>query len=351
MSRTGVTLRDVADAAGVSIATASYALRGHATVTKATRSKVEAAARELGYHKDAAASLLAAKQRHSRVKRVGKISLGLFHNPDPTLQIEKAFREIAGGFGYGCEMLEREAVSSPAFFRHLRYRNVAGLFFNWMDDFMLPPNLIDPSKWTRFALAKFSRGLPHFLVPIIRHSAFDYMHITTTTVRERGYRRLALIFVPEPKASVRNNNARMGAVLGHHLVREHDDVVVEWREIPAHEIAQFPSDSIRRWLENFHPDVIIGFPSLVYQKLCDAGYRFPSDCAFVGIPVPGDYPDLSGPLIRNDEIARLAVQSLHRSLQFDERGFQLHPDEYVIEPFWNEGKTLPMRGGHSVSKA
>lgn len=338
-----VTLKEVAEAAGVSIATASYAMRGRSSVKRSTREKVEAAALALGYRKDASASLLAAKQRRARTKKESHLSLALFDNPDLTPELEEAFRRSADRLGYGCEVLDRGEIGSPTFFRYLRTHNIAGLFFNWTDDFMLPPVLINPEKWTRFALAKFSRGLPHFLVPIIRHSAFDYMHITTTYVRVRGYKRIALIFVPEPEASVRNNNARFGAVLGHHLVREHDDVKVEWRMIAAKDTAQFPSAAIRRWLDEFQPDVIIGFPSLVYRKLCDAGYRFPTDCAYACIPVPEGCPDLSGPRIRNAEVARLAVQSLHRSLQFDARGFHVHPDEYVIEPFWNEGKTLPIR--------
>lgn len=46
-----VTLREVAEAAGVSLATASYALNGHSVVAEQTRDRVLAAASDLGYRR------------------------------------------------------------------------------------------------------------------------------------------------------------------------------------------------------------------------------------------------------------------------------------------------------------
>ena len=56
-----VTLRDVAEAAGVSIATASWAVNDNRDVqiTESTRRKVRRAADELGYHHNALARRLA----------------------------------------------------------------------------------------------------------------------------------------------------------------------------------------------------------------------------------------------------------------------------------------------------
>ena len=56
-----VTLRDVAEAAGVSIATASWAVNDNRDVqiTESTRRKVRRAADELGYHHNALARGLA----------------------------------------------------------------------------------------------------------------------------------------------------------------------------------------------------------------------------------------------------------------------------------------------------
>ena len=58
-----VTLKQVADAAGVSLKTASRVLAGEPYVAAATRAKVVSAAKSLGYQRNAAASLLASGEK------------------------------------------------------------------------------------------------------------------------------------------------------------------------------------------------------------------------------------------------------------------------------------------------
>ncbi|MFJ8962657.1 LacI family DNA-binding transcriptional regulator [Lentzea sp. NPDC102401] len=60
-----VSLKDVADTAGVSLATASRALRGLSTVAPATRQRVELAARRLGYVASFNASSFASRKTNS----------------------------------------------------------------------------------------------------------------------------------------------------------------------------------------------------------------------------------------------------------------------------------------------
>ena len=66
----GVSIRQVADAAGVSTASVSRALSGRGAVSEATRAKVEAAAAELGYVVSSSASSLAS----GRTRSIGVIT-------------------------------------------------------------------------------------------------------------------------------------------------------------------------------------------------------------------------------------------------------------------------------------
>ncbi|TCC58720.1 LacI family transcriptional regulator [Kribbella pittospori] len=59
-----VTMRDVADRAGVSIATVSFLLNDTKPVTAATRARVEQAMAELGYRRNAVARALASRRTH-----------------------------------------------------------------------------------------------------------------------------------------------------------------------------------------------------------------------------------------------------------------------------------------------
>lgn len=58
------TIHEVAEAAGVSISTVSYALSGKRPVSEKTRSRIEDAARSLGYEPDAGARMLAGRRTH-----------------------------------------------------------------------------------------------------------------------------------------------------------------------------------------------------------------------------------------------------------------------------------------------
>ncbi|MFJ4173580.1 LacI family DNA-binding transcriptional regulator [Microbacterium sp. NPDC089696] len=67
MSDDGVpmtTIHEVAEAAGVSISTVSYALSGKRPVSEKTRVRIEDAARTLGYEPDAGARMLAGRRTH-----------------------------------------------------------------------------------------------------------------------------------------------------------------------------------------------------------------------------------------------------------------------------------------------
>jgi len=59
-----VTMRDVADRAGVSIATVSFLLNDKKPVTAATRAKIELAMTELGYRRNVVARALASRRTH-----------------------------------------------------------------------------------------------------------------------------------------------------------------------------------------------------------------------------------------------------------------------------------------------
>lgn len=66
----GVTIRDVASAAGVSVATVSRALRGLPSVAPATREKVEAVAERLNYVPDPYAASLSSDRAHTIIVAV-----------------------------------------------------------------------------------------------------------------------------------------------------------------------------------------------------------------------------------------------------------------------------------------
>jgi LacI family transcriptional regulator len=72
LARPAVTLKQLAAAAGVSLAAASYALRGHGKVSAATRRRVVASARRLGYRPNPRVASLMAHIRRGQAEPSGE---------------------------------------------------------------------------------------------------------------------------------------------------------------------------------------------------------------------------------------------------------------------------------------
>lgn len=89
-------IRDLADAVGMSVSTVSRALNGYSDVNPKTRSKIEAAAREIGYSANYAASVLRSQRTRTVTyvasrpwtKFVDPFHLGLLDGLEAALQVE-----------------------------------------------------------------------------------------------------------------------------------------------------------------------------------------------------------------------------------------------------------------------
>ena len=60
------TMQQVADRAGVAVSTVSYALKNHPKIPEATRERIQALARRMGYRPDAYVSTLMARLHNKR---------------------------------------------------------------------------------------------------------------------------------------------------------------------------------------------------------------------------------------------------------------------------------------------
>lgn len=94
MRRNGVTIRDVAAKAGVSITAVSHALNDKGTVSEATRAKVRRVAEDLGYQADA----FARGMRQARIDAVGLAMRSLDALGDYTPEGVHVFDRFAGIF-------------------------------------------------------------------------------------------------------------------------------------------------------------------------------------------------------------------------------------------------------------
>lgn len=122
-----VSIRDIAQACGVSVATVSKALNGHHDISQQTRDKVKAKAVELGYQPNSVARAL----KTNRTYNLGV----LFEDPQRSglgheyfSQILESFRAQAESHGYDVTFINRNiGGKSSTYLEHCRYRGVDGV--------------------------------------------------------------------------------------------------------------------------------------------------------------------------------------------------------------------------------
>ncbi|MCR5677695.1 MAG: LacI family transcriptional regulator [Agathobacter sp.] len=123
-----VSLKDIASACGVSVATVSKALNNHTDIGADTKARVQQMAQEMGYHPNAAARTL----KTNRTYNIGVLFIdgnysGLTH--DFFNHVLDSFKRTAEAHGYDITFINngRTQNRKMTYLEHARYRNFDGV--------------------------------------------------------------------------------------------------------------------------------------------------------------------------------------------------------------------------------
>ncbi len=205
----GVTLKDVADRAGVSRSAVSRTFTDGASVSSRMRQKVEKAARELGYHPNALASSLTT----GRTKLVGLVSNN-FHNPI-FLQVFDLFTRGLQDRGLRPLLVNlSDEVDATKSVNMLRQYSVDAVI---VASSTLPPD--------------FAHAFMHAGVPVVhsfgRHTTSPQVHVVgidnvecgrmaARALVERGYTDVGFLGGPQSATSTQDRMAGFISELGKH---------------------------------------------------------------------------------------------------------------------------------------
>lgn len=253
-------LRAVAARAGVSPATASMALRRLARVPERTRSKVEAAAAELGYVRDPQIGQVLARSRckapPARETMVFLTETDVVGGVDPRTPWLAQFHRLAraSAHRFGCEL---EAVTLPAqagaqrrLGRVLWTRGVRGLLVGPIT--LRPAPEVD-LDWGKFAAVELGSTLRS---PVLRRVERDYYEDCLRLygyLRSKGYRRIGLAIRQQRRAILRG--VVDASLL--YFCQQYPDV----RAVVPLEDSDFDANGFRLWMERENPDVMIQYQS------------------------------------------------------------------------------------------
>jgi len=270
-------LKDVAQAAGVSVKTVSNVVNGAAHVAAETRTKVQAAIDALGYHPNLTA-------RRLRTGRSGVIALAFPELPSPYFA-ELAVEVIAAARRHGCTVLMDDTAGDP----RAELRIASGLGDPMIDGVILSPLGLDQNE-----LVARDRQIPLVLLGEADFGLVcDHVHIdNVAAAREAvehlaaaGHRRIAAIGWqdPTPRATAQQRMA------GYRQALEAAGLPVEPALCPPVR-AYFRPDgaaAMRRLLKlPARPDAVFCFNDLMalgaLRAIHEAGLRVPQDIALVG---------------------------------------------------------------------
>ncbi|MEX2606810.1 MAG: LacI family DNA-binding transcriptional regulator [Kiritimatiellia bacterium] len=336
-----ITMREVADRAGVSLMTVSYALREDPRIPAATREKVKNAAKALGYKVNPLVSALMAQRRSGKTEESGSNLAVLLpgrkisgNNLEGHLPGARARAEDRG-YGLDLFYMEEEGDSGKHLTRVLRARNIHGV---------LIPHLNQQTQlegdWRFFSVVAHGYTLlePHFhrVVSDLYHGALLALERLTGL----GYRRIGLLM---SEATSRNT---------HHLWRA--AYLMHQASLPARQ--RLPEillnlehwqTPLQKWNDRHQPEVILhNFPRL-RPFLEEQGLQVPEDVALAYLDMkvsPG--PELSGVAgidQRWEAVGEAMVDVLIAKMHANERGIPDMPRTVLVPPKWVDGPTAPKR--------
>ena len=270
---TRVTIKNVAELAGVSQPTASLVLSGHPTarIAAATRARVLEAARELGYRPNRVAQALA----RGRSYAIGVLVPDL-HNPF-FAEVISGVERVAAEAGYAVLLCEQSVVSAARHLEALKARQIDGLVID----------AIGASELAEDALAGLNVVLvdePPGVRPGVASDALRAGQLAAEHLLALGHDRLAFIGPADAAWATRMRERGFAAALrpaGRAIVS------ARWRRVPptcaggqAAMLALLPLPAEQRPTAVFCANDLL---ALGAHKACAAaGVRVPLDCSLVG---------------------------------------------------------------------
>jgi len=341
MRKHSVTLKDVARAAGVSLGTASHALRRDPRILADKRKRVEEAADRLGYRKSTAAAMLASQGRAPGQKSlsVAWLTFSTLIKPRVLALImakHQRFFEAVGWFFSHFNLTRPEEV--PRVTRLLHATGVDGVIVGRCDLPELPPGF----PWHEFAVISTERQFHQAGFDIVRPNHFENVHRVLHQVEASGYRRPALMLVEPPRPLI-DDEVRVGAFLAfQQKLKVKDRLPVVRRPHALSEPAEY-----RVWMEKYRPDVVIATNTHILHKLQRAGFAIPEQVAFVSLHVDeqAEEREIAGLADRERSARPYCLALLERKLRAAERGLQDTPTEMVYPLSFCDGASLPSEEG------
>ncbi|AHF91735.1 LacI family transcriptional regulator [Opitutaceae bacterium TAV5] len=336
-------LKDIARLAGVHHTTVSKALRNKLRIPAATRERIQAIARELGYRPDPVLSALRTYRRTGTPQPRSQFSMAFvtaFDTPDRWREAPVYVRAHAGikaraaELGYHFEefWFDRDHMTPRRATQILRTRNISGLIIA-----PIPRPAPLELDWRHFACVSITYSLLAVSMHTVCNHHAHTFRLAWERLRAAGCRRIGL--------AVRDSgNERVFRAWSAGARDEAARIPVRERVppfLPDGVRTPFDRNSFLAWFYKYRPDAVLTFVPIlpVIDWLRAEGIRVPEDVSVASLDCPEADGKISGVYQGPEVIGRAATDVLSGLIQRHEVGLPAHPQATFICGTWVEGKT------------
>jgi len=335
------TLRDISRKTGFSTSTVSAALNNDPRVKAETKSKIRAAADELGYTPDPALMALSAYRWSGRRSVVGMTiaflwdlekSLTPRNEHRVMLEAMKRRSESLGYTFYEHRLSDLGSASSAQ--RILESRGTSGLIVGPIFE----KESLEGFDWSPFSALAVDLGHYRPPIPLITNNPITCIQIAWRKAIEAGHKRVGVVFPPDSESDFFNEQRSWV----YRFQTEGAD--------PTDRIEIFDytnQQTLKQWVEKNKPDVVIGYHEWLASAINDFGYKIPEDISFISMskvfqayPDIFKHPEISGTFGHPDHLGRMAVDQADLLIRRNEKGEAKFNYSIYVDLSWHEGTSV-----------
>jgi LacI family transcriptional regulator len=338
-----ITLRHIAEVAGVSKAAVGYALQNKLGVGSETRKRILEIARRLGYIPDARLASFMTKVRHTREKGPLPVAWLNTHAREDAWQKYKFLTPYFEGASERCASLgfrldpiwvRRPGMTMSRLSQTLYQRGVEGVIVSH-------PVRHLRLQWNHLASVSLEGAL---LAPsldrVMTDTNFNLL-LAWKTLKRLGYRRIGICLQEEVDR------------FSHHMIRSTAQYL--YRTAPArdrvrplfhshHSTDEMKGAEVGPWITSERPEVVIGHDSRLVHWIERAGHRVPEECGVVHLALDDDVGDWSGIYSNRRAAGRAAAERVISLVHHRQFGVPAVPMNSMIRGTWRMGATILPKG-------
>jgi DNA-binding LacI/PurR family transcriptional regulator len=335
-----VNIQAIADKVGVSKATVSRALRNLPGHKNATKEKIIAAAKALGYESHPIMSAVMSSVRFRHTSLISPVIAEIHCQPwdyDREGNPESLRRSIhmqaeAQGFRVDEFHWYEPGMNPRRLINIIRARGIRAVIF---EHFMEREVNLEGLKLDDFSMVSIGGALLHPKLHRVEVNHYGNMLQVIKILQARGFRRFGVII---PKIFERSSDFKRSAALHSEdlNIAESDQIPIFFREKTD---SQRDLDDLAGWLKRYEPDCVLGVGKDIPRQLEMLGYDQPGKIAYAHLGWHSSYTGIAGMSPKWNSAGKVAVNLVVDQLTRNEHGVPQDPLWVLVEGEWVDGRS------------